>query len=166
MNQPQVIELQQVVGNITDSLGLVFDCMEVAEGEIDAAKRRDRNEDERNAIHGSFRYMLPTEALRGKHMDLYRAHACELIERVRLGEPVDPGTNAEVVAVLADLSLAHPLDPTAALLYARLFAELFPSRQELHYSHPYSGERFYEDDASCLFARMQKKLTRQRDAVI
>ena len=85
MNQPQVIELQQVVGNITDSLGLVFDCMEVAEGEIDAAKRRARNEDERNAIHGSFRYMLPTEALRGKHMDLYRAHACELIERVRIG---------------------------------------------------------------------------------
>ena len=47
MNQPQVIELQQVVGNITDSLGLVFDCMEVAEGEIDAAKRRARNEDEK-----------------------------------------------------------------------------------------------------------------------
>ena len=55
MNQPQVIELQQVVGNITDSLGRVFDCMEVAECEIDAAKGRTRNEDERNAIHGSFR---------------------------------------------------------------------------------------------------------------
>ena len=107
MNQPQVIELQQVVGNITDSLGRVFDCMEVAECEIDAAKGRTRNEDERNAIHGSFRYMLPTDPLRGKHMDLYRAHACELIERVRLGEPVDPGTKAEVVAVLADLSLPY-----------------------------------------------------------
>ncbi|MEE8296743.1 MAG: hypothetical protein V3R26_02820, partial [Hyphomicrobium sp.] len=145
-------------------LGHVFECMEIAEGEISAAKRRTRIDDQREAIHGSFRYLLPTEPLRDKHLDLYRAHVRELIERVRLGEPVDPGTKAEVVAVLADLSLEHPLDPTAALLYARLFAELFPHRDDLHYAHPYSGERFYEDDASVLFARFRKKLTRQRDS--
>lgn len=100
----------------------IFRFMEIAEEEIAAAQRRwPRHAD---ALWDSFRLLTPTKGFRHKSEHLYRQHCREILERVTEGEDTRPGTKAEVLIGLVEVSLAVPLKPEAQYLYTRLFLDL------------------------------------------
>jgi hypothetical protein len=156
--------LDEFGGGLGSTISGLFRRMGLAEDEIDGAKRRDPGNAER--IHGAFRYLQPTESLQGKVDDLYRAHCRELIARVAAGSverELAPGTRAEALATLADLSLAAPLERTAGHLYGRLFGELFPKRAaELEPALHGPRDQYEEEQADELEGWFRRKLATER----
>jgi hypothetical protein len=92
-------------------------CVEVAEEEIAAANLpsglRER----------AFGALCQTAPLRGKSPDLYRAHARELLQRLRRGEPLALGTHEEFIrewCILGTRQEGHKVrDPKALGIYLR-----------------------------------------------
>jgi hypothetical protein len=101
-----------------------FDRMGLAETLIARAKRR--YPDDALNIDRVFGAACPNESMMSKSDIVYQAHVLELIERARRGASPVPATDAEIVCVLSDSSLASPLTRTASTVYERLFAKLFP----------------------------------------
>ena len=101
-----------------EAVRFTFECMAVAETVLA----------ETGEQRATFALLQPTRPLLGKALSTYRAHCCELIERVQRGEDTRPATDAEVLCALLDGSLVAP--PTAALaglaeeLFSRVFGEL------------------------------------------
>jgi hypothetical protein len=95
----------------------VFTAMSIAEEEIGAIPRLQQGD--------LFLHLVPTAALRGKSPEVYRAHARELVERRRAGEDLRPGTDAEIMAALSDMSLKAPLTRNAQALYEQLFTAVY-----------------------------------------
>lgn len=135
-------------------LGSIFDVWELAEDEIDKAKKR--HPDKKQEIHDSFKILMPGVLL-GKHEALYRAHCHEILERVALDTDTAPGTRAEALAVLSDTSLMVPLGDTAYSLFAELFSEIMGQ-----FEGPLPGET-YEGAKRELLEKIQRKLTHERD---
>lgn len=161
---PAKLSLTDILGpGLGSSITGLFARMELAEEEIDEAKRRDPANAER--IHGAFRYLRPTDPLERAGDDLYRDHCREIIGRVAAsaGErELAPGTRAEVLVTLSDLSLAAPLERTAFLLYGRLFTEAFPERARD--IEPLRGpvDRWEAEQADELEGRLRRKLATNR----
>jgi hypothetical protein len=64
--------------------------------------------------------------------DLYRDHCRELLARVAAGDhDLALGTRAEVIVVLSQTSLVAPPARDYAVLYSRLFEQVFPGRAPL-----------------------------------
>ncbi len=151
---PEPEELLQL---LEDGVGSViartFSKMELAEEEIDAAKRRHPLAAGR--IHRAFRHLCPSPALSAAPEKLFRAHCTELLERVAAGCDLRPGTTAEVLAVLSELSLRAPLERAHTLLFVKLFSDLFPeaaarmqSENEPPAADRYERERVVELEAA------------------
>lgn len=157
-------DVRNILGaSLTGVLRNLFDCMEIAEEEIAAAKAIAPDGVTEKRIDDAFRYLSPSDLLQNKTLELYRAHAHEIIARVAAGEDLRPGTEAEVLAALCESSLAAPLNSIAALLYARLFRSVFPELKELHFEAAYAGTSYYEMQADELLARTRRKLACERD---
>lgn len=69
---------------------------------------------------------VPTQVAKAMPEKLCRAFFRELIGRVDRGEDLQPGTKAEVLFLLTQVSLKGPLNPLGQHLYEHIFAELFP----------------------------------------
>jgi hypothetical protein len=103
---------------------VTFDRVEIAEEEIRSVKRRFPAR--ASEIHDAFAMLCPTEPLRDLSEDVFRFHCRELLERVAKGQDVRPGTTAEVLGFLADVSLSAPPTRVSTLLYQKLFGRIFP----------------------------------------
>jgi len=68
--------------------------------------------------------LTPGDTFRDMHVELYRSHVRELIERERRGDDLDYGTRAEVIVGLMVTSLKAPLSQGPSALYHRLFREV------------------------------------------
>lgn len=114
-------------------IGFAFRMMEVAEELIEARwPGRDRRE-----TSNAFALAWPTAPVRVSER-LYRAHVEELLQRFPdASAVVDPRsgaiwrglellTRAEVVGLLVEASLRHPLGHRDVVLYEALFTELWP----------------------------------------
>jgi len=114
--------LEDLIGGITNSIGGIFACMEVGEEEIQKARL--------TKAQGSraFRALCPSDALRGKSLDLYRLHAREIIERIKTSEKLEPATDAELLAIFSDTSLVAPMNRTGQACFEHLFYKLFPGK--------------------------------------
>ena len=136
--------MHKLFGSAARVIEDTFSCMEIAEEVIAAAKQAQPDHEE--VIHETFRYLCPTEALRGKAVDLCRAHCQEIIQRVIDRERLEPATNPEMCGALSDLSLIAPLNSTASYLYHRCFKRVFPGKTiavdgyEPQESHPGAAE--------------------------
>lgn len=108
---------------VRSAIRYTFDCMEVAEREL--ARARLTKKQGQNA----FRLVTPTNPLINKSIELYRAHAAELIQRVKKGHDTRPATDAELLAVFLDTSLKAPLHRNACAAVDILFARVFPKGQ-------------------------------------
>lgn len=107
-----------------------FACMEWAEQEIDIA--RSRNPRHADALHHSFRLLVPTHEERMRTDFVYRSHCRELLGRVVSGVDTRPGTAAEVCCAMLATSLTVPLRSSGVGLYARMWgAAGFPELPEL-----------------------------------
>ena len=113
-------------GSLANTIECVFDCIDIAEEEIAAAKIR--FPEIADEIHETFRFLRPTEPLEGLCDTLYRHHARELILRASADANLEPGTTAEVLGALSRLSLAGPPSREMTLLYMKLFGEIFPEQ--------------------------------------
>ena len=107
------------------SIASVFGDMAISEDEI--AKAQKRHPEHAEVIWNQFKYLYRPAPLRNKAEELYRAHCREILER--LGENQTAPTKAQVIGVLADISLTAPLQHDAAVLYYRLFVEVFGDEQ-------------------------------------
>ena len=76
----------------------------------------------------AFRALTPTELLRGKSLEVYRAHAHELIERVRKGRPLELATDSELLCVMLATAGHAPLNRTGQLIAEHLFERVFPKQ--------------------------------------
>ena len=117
-------ELLNHLSQPTNSVGFTFLCMEIAEQEIAAAKQRHPLLSVQ--IHDAFRWLCPTEPLRGLDEAVYRHHCRELLERIVNGQDLSPGTAGECIAAVSGASLVSPPDRAAVLLYWSLFEQIFP----------------------------------------
>lgn len=70
------------------------------------------------------------EAFHGKAPEVFRHHCRELLERAAAGEPLQPGTEAEVLLALSALSLKAPPSSQYAALFERLFVAVMGRRVE------------------------------------
>lgn len=101
-----------------------FARMEIAEEEIAAAKERHPLWDA--ALDDMFMKLRPAAILIEVHNKVYRLHCRELLERVPRGQPLKPGTDAEVCAMFMTASLIAPPTHDTACTYIRIFKRLFP----------------------------------------
>lgn len=138
---------EQLLGAIERTMGL----MEIAEAEIASAKRQWPGKSAE--IHAAFRFLQPFALVRCEL--LYRLHCREIIERVRLSQPVEPATKAEVLHALSELSLRAMPNERAVALFIALFAELVPDKVEW----PLKEEPWKGSNAE-LLAELRQKLAR------
>ena len=99
-----------------------FDCMGVAEELLRDVPKRRRD-------FSPFIALRPTAPLQGKALELYRAHARELVGRVRAGAKqaaMEPATDAELLAAMHATSLVAPLTQGGFAVAAELFRRCFP----------------------------------------
>jgi len=106
--------------NLPGLVGQTFAAMEIAEEEI---ARAHLTKAESSKAFGA---MCPTEPIRGKALELYRAHAKELVSRVKAGADLRPATDAELLAVFSDTSLIAPTGQNGAAAFEALWARVFP----------------------------------------
>jgi hypothetical protein len=146
------------------SLGRMLDScfaqMEWAEDEIKQAQQR--HPDAAAKLHDTFLLIQGTHELMGTEF-VYRAHACELLERVYAGEDCRPPTDVEIVCGLSEASLRAPLNTAAITLYMRLFARLFPDKAPFADLDESAYEHVAGDAADHLYRQVKRaRGTQQR----
>lgn len=123
--------LEHLSPSVASQVRRSFGMMGIAE-EVIATRWPGR----RNEPRIAFMLALPTHPVRISDM-LYRAHVEELLGRLPDGRDVHPAsggiwkgltflTRAEVLGLLVESSLRHPLAHHEGLVYEALFRELFP----------------------------------------
>jgi hypothetical protein len=111
---------------IEESFGPLFDTMSWAEDEIMTARMRYGDHTPGGGrLNDSFRLLKPNMSVRMPEV-VYRAHCKELLWRVVTGEDTRRATNAEMLMVAHQASLATPMPLGAACLYYRLFKRALP----------------------------------------
>jgi hypothetical protein len=108
---------------LTSKFAGIFEMMEAAEEEI--AEAIDRHPMKRDIIWNSFTILQPSEILRDLSMQVYRAHCKELLERVAIGVDTRPGTKAEVLGAISNLSTVAPLKSDVAYLMQKIMVDVF-----------------------------------------
>jgi hypothetical protein len=93
------------------------ECMRVAEEECSRAGRPD-----------GFAYLCPSGPLRGKGIEVYRAHVREILGRLERGEALEPGTDAECLCACLYAAGDAPLRQEGQALTEWLFTSVFPAR--------------------------------------
>ena len=130
----------EIVEQASSQLGPIFEQMEWAEEEIEAAQRL--HPAQAGLLWTTFRLLVPTHDLMRTEF-VYRSHCRELLERVARGQDTRPGTGAEVAIACCQTSLLAPLSTAGSGLYLRVWAKAFPD-------HPVmddAGERLAHHEA-------------------
>jgi len=153
-------EFRELLGlRLSDTLDRLFRAMEIAEEEI--AKAQERWPEKKEELWGAFRYLsVGTCTIPEGYADqVYRAHCQEILERVVRGQPLEPGTDAECMVALCEMSQVTPLHSPAVCLYRKLF------ERRLGYDPSPEVASFEEWTGSSreLESELRKKLARERD---
>jgi hypothetical protein len=130
-----VAEIQAEVTGASAWVGIAEDEIEQAAG---------RHPEAADDLYHAFALMLPaTGAAAWETEFVYRAHCRELLERVAAGEDTRPGTTAEAVLAISEVSKKIPLTGTAAGLYFRMWSRAFPGHELTDRGEHY--EALYKD---------------------
>jgi hypothetical protein len=89
---------------------------------IEDAQRR--HPDRAEELRAAFPLLEPPRGIRLLDPRLYQSHVRELLERVARGEPTEPLTKAEALAVLSTASLQAKPEPDHRALMHKLFEEV------------------------------------------
>lgn len=136
-----------------DEITAAFNHMGIAEEVIAAASGgKDRELESR-----AFGVMCPSDPLRGKSIEVYRAHCTELMQRVMAGEDTRLATKAEVLCGMMAAATAAPLNAAGGALADWLFSEVMPSAHgRLSQAAP---REFYQGQVAEDFAAAQRKMS-------
>jgi len=143
--------------DVMRSVSRAFDLMKIAEEEISAAERAAPRA--KKKIHGAFRYMHSKYLVRYGD-GVYRAHAREIIARVKRGADLSPGTDAECLAALSEMSLRAPPSADFALAMATVFRAVFPAAPA---DLTEMGRESYEGRTAEILGELRRKLSHERD---
>jgi hypothetical protein len=148
--------LRDLLGSeLSGALDFSFARMRIAEEEIAAATKRWPTAARR--IRASFLILRPSSWMRGSE-ELYRRHCRELLARIKRGDDVGPGTDAEVCWVISQASLAAPPDCDHAHAYARAFKRAFPEHADVVGD---LGRESYPGSVDELLERLRRKIGEQ-----
>lgn len=103
----------------------------------------------------AFMLLLPTEPLFFKADTLYRAHVEEILSRLARGEDTRPGTDAECLGFMSDLSLKAPLNVSGLATTMHLFNKLYPGTAVFE-----APKAFYAGQIEESIAELRRKLAR------
>ena len=145
-------------GNGASRIGRAFYLMGIAEEEIEAAMKKAPRK--RAAIKGAFRYLY-TPVLMTYGDELYRAHCREIIGRVKRGEDLSPGTDAEMLATFSEMSTKAPLASEFANAMSEVFFRVFPEKSREVYA---AGHEAWEGRKEEILSELRRKLSRNRDS--
>lgn len=157
--RPDEILVDVLGGPLAGTIGRAFDLMETAEEEIAAAMRRHPEKAEQ--LNAAFHLLCPPDLLCEAPELLYGFHAGELLERVASGADTRPGTDAECLWALCQLSLRAPLQHDWCVAYFRLFERLFP-RQALDIAGGHLQQETYAGAVDEILQTLRRRLARER----
>lgn len=149
--------LTALLGPNGNALLAAFDRMRIAEEEIAAAKRRCPRK--RKTIHGAFEFLCASHLGRFSD-DVYRAHAREIIGRIMRGDPLEPGTDAEVLVLLSEQSLVAPLAADYAHAMSFVFHRVFPNADPERFER--AGRESYRGALDEIITECRRKAARSR----
>ncbi len=139
------------------SLSKTFAFLQYSEEEIEKAQQR--YPDKADEIWDSFLILAPVlPQMHNYSPDLYRHHCAELLDRVAAGEDIDEPTTAEILVTLCETSLMTPLRHDAAVLYARLFKQVFGSEQINRLIENIDMRETWDGAANELLSRIVKRM--------
>lgn len=110
--------------HLPPSVSFAFDAMGIAEELLRPVPKHRRD-------FSPFIALRPQSQFQGKTLDLYRAHARELVDRVTAGAKqtaMEPATDAELLTAIHETSLKAPLTAGGMAIAARLFQSCFPDK--------------------------------------
>lgn len=148
------VSLEEILRKEIGVSASIFSAMEVADEEIERAMNM--YPDARYLIYGSFLTIRPHFEMPER---LYRMHMRELLERVATGQPLEPGTSAEILTAMHGAAGIIPLHNEPSALFAILFRELFP---ELVFEGLEMLSERYPGETDSLRAELVQKLSAKR----
>lgn len=101
---------------IRGTIARTFGCMTIAEQELRRAWPNKAHEP-----RGAFVLVVPPQGMGELDERVYRSHAHQLLEWVKVGRPLNQGTDAECLMAISKASLVAPPTSTASVLMDRLF---------------------------------------------
>lgn len=146
--------LTGLLEEISEALSPVLTQMEWAEDEI--CKATNRHPDAGDALYHSFKLLAPTRSRMHTEF-VYRGHCRELLDRVARCEDTRPGTAAEIVIALCEVSLTVPISGIAVGLLFRMWSEAFPGQAEIDIDRQHR-EALYGADIDDAEATIRAKL--------
>lgn len=156
-----------MVGAPSFVMGL-FDLMEIAEQEIERARAGTRGARYR-LFREAWMQLTPPPILHSASPEVYRAHAREILERVKergtIKGVTDEPTKAEMVMVLSNQSLKHPFNSTATRVVEDMFCDVLPEdAQRLGIERPTFKPGNDKESASDFLREVRKVALRVRVA--
>lgn len=117
--------MDSVLPGFSAGLGSIFDRMEIAEEEIDAAQAW--YPERADEIDDAFALMKVSPLLEpyADRPGVFRAHCRQIATWVGQGKDPNRATDAELLHVMAETSLRAPLNTEGLLLYFRVFTNVF-----------------------------------------
>lgn len=144
--------LLDALGPAANLISGTFECAAIAERMLASSRLPKKKRD------ALFLHLSPKNGFAVRAKGLYEHHVRELVERCRKGEDLRPGTEAEVVILLSESSLASPLVSRATALYERLFERIFPERARELFQDGYRTNEPWERATDELLHELRTKL--------
>lgn len=141
---------------VFSTIGKVFDLVAVAEQEIERAIKE--HPSKANELRAAFQeHLFPGELARFSDR-VYRAHACEVLQRIADGKDPKPGTMAECLVALSLASLKAPLSSSYTAAMEKAFVYVFPEK----HTEPRVGREAWAGETEEILTELRKKIGRRR----
>lgn len=114
--------LELFSGEVSSVITNVFFYMEIAEKLIQEYK--DKYPEQVGEFHNSFMALAPPKEMIGLIPDIYEAHCREILERVKNGNKLNRGTDAECLVLIQNVSLKVPPNSSLQAVYYHLFKKI------------------------------------------
>lgn len=135
--------------------GWALERVDLAEDEIDAAQIRHPARADR--LYHGFVLLAPPKGFDLTAEIVFRAYCRELLDRLAAGDDTREATHVEVALACRAMSLVHPLNPGAMLVYQRAWQHAFP-QHPLPHLHMASYEHIGGPHADELDALIRRRL--------
>lgn len=143
--QPGYKTMLKVFTQMESSIKICFE-------EIKNAKKRWPKQED--LLQSSFSLLRPETVFSGKEEIVYRNHCREILERAAKGLDTRPGTRAEVLIALSEMTLVTPLRQDYTILFSDLFTKVMEKKIG---GDP--GSETYPGAVDEIYSKLQKWLT-------
>lgn len=112
--------LEDIVSQYQDSFDMMYEAEDIIE------QWQKRYPEHKAALYDTFMLAMPTRSEMQSNRTLWRDHFAELLKRVVDGSDLAMATDAELLCIWSDVSLAVPPHAGKFTMYWRIFKRIFP----------------------------------------